>query len=100
MEVKDILLNENNEVRIEDGDFVVGLCEGQNAKLLLFSLPGDWRSDPLKGIGMRRVINAKLTGTFVLSLRREIISQFTADGSKVTELSITPTTFKLTSERI
>jgi len=100
MEAKDILLNDNNEVRIEAGDFVVGLCEGQNAKLLLRSNAGDWRNDPLMGIGIRRIVNVKLSGSMALTLRREVIGQFTADGSRVIDLSITTTTFKLTSERI
>lgn len=97
---KDLLLDDNNCLRIDDGDFVVGSCEGQNAKLLLLSEKGSHRADPLMGVGLRRTLNAKLTGSFVLSLRRQIISQFNTDGSKVTDLTITPTTFTLTSERI
>ena len=99
-EYKDILLNENNEAIIENGDFKIGSCEGQNAKLLLLSEKGSWRYDPLMGIGLRRMLNVKLTAGQVLTLKREIIKQFKADGSKVTELIITPTIFKLTSERL
>lgn len=100
-EYKDILLNEEtNEVRIEGGDFVVGSCEGQNAKLILLSERGSYHYNPEVGVGIRRTINVKLTGGFVLSMRKEIISQFNADGSTVKDLLITPTQLQLTSERI
>ena len=99
-EYKDILFDNNGIVRIENGDFVVGPCEGQNAKLLLLSERGEWRFDADKGIGLRRLANVKVSPGVLLSLRKDVYSQFRADGSKVKSLTITPTIFKLESERI
>ena len=88
-EYKDILLDEDTgEVRIEGGDFVVGNCEGQNARLILLSERGSFRFNPEIGVGIRRIVNVKLTGAFVLSLRKDIISQFTSDSSTVKSLTI------------
>jgi hypothetical protein len=51
MPTTDILLDDNNDLRIENGDFVVGDSTKQHQKLLLMLSKGDTRQFALDGVG-------------------------------------------------
>ena len=97
---RDIMLDDNNALRIEGGDYVVDLSDGQHVKLMLYSNPGSWRQNPLVGIGVRRLINKKMSALELLSFKKEITVQLTGDGVRVNGLVITPSKLKIDSERI
>ena len=47
----DILLDEQNEVLIADGDFVIGQSDQQHVKHIVEAFKGEYKSAPLVGFG-------------------------------------------------
>jgi len=82
---KDILLDPDFDLTYKDGDFVVSDASYQHQALLLAAAPGEFKQSPTSGIG----IEGYLLDENPASLLREIRSQFTKDGMKVTKVAIT-----------
>jgi hypothetical protein len=97
---KDIMLTNDNVLRIEQGDFVVAESDGQSGRLLLQLEKGQLKYEPLVGIGIRRMLNTKVSPNTALKLQREIRAQFLADGVTVSTLNISSTSLKIDYERI
>lgn len=76
---QDILLDDNFDLRIENGDFVVGESTNQHAEILLLSEKGDIRQYPFLGVGIKSFIN----DDSLEDLPGEIDKQFKLDGAKV-----------------
>lgn len=72
---KDILLHDD-DLRIENGDFVIDESDTQHVQHIINAEKGHYKQFPLLGVGVRRYLNAPLNG----SLRREIQLQLQADG--------------------
>ena len=51
-ESRDYILDQDGDLLIEDGDFVVGPSDQQHIEDILVSPQGDWRQHPLLGIGI------------------------------------------------
>jgi len=79
----DILLDDNNDLLIENGDFVVGESAGQEAKLLLLYSPGTLRSDPMVGVGFQSYQNAATSPSVLKTLDRIIQEQFEMDQKTI-----------------
>lgn len=85
----DLLLTTDYDLAItEGGDLAVGASDGQHLALLLLNGQGDWRADPLLGIGLRRYQNAPLGPAEAAALNREAAIQLTRDGYQVLELDL------------
>lgn len=84
--MKDILLDENSDLDIINGDFVAGNSDGQNQELLLATDKGEWKENPTVGVGLFGFLNDEGPQ----ELFREIREQFTADGMTVKELRVLP----------
>ncbi|MDM1557052.1 hypothetical protein HX126_21080 [Chryseobacterium indologenes] len=82
----DIILDENFDVKIEDGDFVVGESTYQNQNLLILADKGQFKMDPTVGVGVRRFLESNKKD----DLAREIRQEFMKDGMIVKSLTITP----------
>lgn len=67
--MKDILLTEDNDLKIINGDFDVGESEMQEVGLILQSTQGEWKESPLLGPNLFRFIKAK---TNKAEIEREI----------------------------
>ena len=80
----DILLDENFDISIDNGDFGIGESTEQNQRTLLFSDKGQFKSSPTTGVGTRRYLESFK----VDDLAREIRQQFIADGMIVKTLKI------------
>lgn len=85
---KDIILNPDGSFKILNGDFVVDYSDGQNGQLLLLSEKGNWRRNPLVGVGLRKMQNTKLDPLTILSLKKEIRLQFTNDNYTVNSIVV------------
>lgn len=81
---KDILLDENFNPIITNGDFTIGESTYQHQKMLLFANKGQFKADPLVGVGSRRFLESSKHNDFA----REIRQQFSADGMIVKTLQI------------
>lgn len=79
----DILLTNNNELEIVDGDFNIGFSDDQHKRLLLQTAQGEWKIRPDVGVGPYRF----LEGENPEALLRETRQQFTADGMEVKNLT-------------
>ena len=47
--MKDILLDENNDIKLSNGDFDTGESEMQEVALILQSVQGEWNETPVLG---------------------------------------------------
>lgn len=82
----DIILNENFDLKIEDGDFVIGESTYQNQNLLILADKGQFKMDPTVGVGTRRFLESNKKD----DLAREIRQEFIKDGMVIRSLSISP----------
>ncbi len=57
--MKDILLTDDNDIKILNGDFDIGESEMQEVGLILQSTQGEWKEFPLLGPNLFRFIKAK-----------------------------------------
>lgn len=66
--MKDILLNDENNIKILNGDFDIGESEMQEVGLILQSVQGEWKANPILGPNLYRFINGKVTKTEIESV--------------------------------
>jgi len=81
----DILINQDGTAQIEGGDFAVGLSDMQHASLLINSEKGEFRHQPLLGVGVANYINDERPATL---LRQAIRTNLEADSATVGELTV------------
>ena len=85
----DLLLDAAYDLVFTDaGDVATGLSDAQHQALLLLTAPGEWRTAPLVGIGLRRYQNAPLGPAQVAALQREVTIQLVKDGYQVLDLDL------------
>jgi len=90
----DILLDDDLDLRIENGDFVIGPSDEQHIELLLRSAPGHWKKNPLIGANLAQDIN----GFFDGEARKRIRLTLQADGYTTERLKFTDNTIQLDVE--
>lgn len=56
---KDILLNENNEIQILNGDFLIGESEFQEVEIILKLRQGELKPDPILGANIQHFMKGK-----------------------------------------
>lgn len=81
----DLLLTQDYDFQIKNGDFVVGDNQEQCVELLLMSKQGEFKVNPEAGCNL---LSAK-NGTIGKLLDREIRVQLEADNFKLENLKIT-----------
>jgi len=75
----DILLDDNFDLVISDGDLVVGESTRQHQKLLLMTEKGELRDTPTRGVGIAHWIADDAPANITIETKR----QFQLDGMKV-----------------
>lgn len=85
---KDILLTEDNDLRIENGDFVVGFADMQHVDHILKAHPGEYKEHPQIGVGVQKYL--KTTGQ-EQKLKRELRIQLAYDGYNNPKISLSDT---------
>lgn len=53
----DILLDENNDVLIKDGDFVIGRSDEQHQAHIIIANKGEYKAHPEVGVGIQDMLN-------------------------------------------
>ena len=82
----DILLNEQNELLIIDGDFVIGQSDQQHVKHIVEAFKGEYKANPLVGFG---AINYLKKDEMIESeFRRDLKIQLENDGYNDTEIDL------------
>jgi hypothetical protein len=56
----DFLLDTNDDLRIENGDFVIGNSLDQEVGMILKTNPGEWKEDPIMGAGLIRKLKGNI----------------------------------------
>lgn len=82
--MKDILLNEDFDLDIADGDFVVGSSTLQHQKLLLLANPGDYKENPTVGVGIHGFLKSEESTQLYAAIKRE----FEKDGMVVNKIEM------------
>ncbi len=77
--MKDLLLTDDNDIAIVNGDFVVGDSDNQHQKLILSTNKGDWKEFPVLGVGIEDI----LSDDEYISVLIETKKQLQYDGMKV-----------------
>ena len=78
--MNDIILDNNMDLAIVNGDFVVDDAEEQIQELILIATQGSFRASPLTGIGIVKYLKSSFTVDKIDQLRQQIILQLQYDG--------------------
>jgi hypothetical protein len=73
----DFLLNDDGDMTIANGDFLIGDSEAQDVELLITSSKGAWKEHPLTGVGIDQLVKTRSTE---VRIKRDINEQLTLDG--------------------
>lgn len=84
--VNDILLDEDDDLQIVNGDLVIGPSEEQEVGLILRTNQGDWRASPLTGFGVARRARNEVSSS---EFERELDTQLRLDGFNDTQVRLT-----------
>lgn len=95
MEAVDFIREADNEIKIANGDFVVGLSDEQHIEDILLAAPGDVKQFPLAGVDINKGINGSIDG----ELRKEIKLQMEADGFEVSGIIFNEQELKINANR-
>lgn len=85
--MNDILLNDNDEVLVTNGDFTVGFSDQQHQKHLILIEKGEIKRNVTAGVGAMRYLESEKEA----ELLREIVVQFNGDGIQINNISIDST---------
>ena len=72
---KDILLDENNDLQIVDGDFVIGDNDLQLVKHVLTAFKGEYKNAPTLGVGIAFLKGGQLTQRLKREMKLQLESQ-------------------------
>jgi hypothetical protein len=86
MNAQDYLLDDDGDLKIVNGDFVIGDSDLQNINDILISEQGWWKEFPALGAGISKLLKGKVIPTLVESL---IKAQLESDGFQVGRPSVT-----------
>jgi len=78
--MNDILLDNNLDLLIVNGDFVVDNADEQIQELLLIANQGSFRESPLTGVALVNYLKKQFTPTQVDALKQTIQLQWLYDG--------------------
>jgi hypothetical protein len=88
MKATDILLDADYDLAIERGDLVAGESDAQHLELLLQTNQGEWRQDPLVGVGLGRYLSSPYGPQQAAELTRTLSIQLERDGYSILELDL------------
>jgi len=87
--VKDIMIDDDADLVIKNGDFYVADSDQQHVTLIINTSPGHWKKFPTCGVG---IINYLASSGKGAELKRSINVQLDADGYKVNRVELSEST--------
>ncbi|GIM53749.1 oxidase [Capnocytophaga cynodegmi] len=82
--MQDILLDNNNDLKIVNGDFDIGVSDYQQQKLIVATHKGEWKEHPEVGVGITQMIaDDRYTEMLI-----EIKKQLEYDGMQIDNVSL------------
>ena len=79
----DILIND--DIKIKDGDLVVGFSDGQNIEFIISAKPGQFYQFPTLGVGIPDQINSSISKQ---ALRILIKNNLEADDYRINRIDV------------
>lgn len=79
----DILIND--DIKIKDGDLVVGFSDGQNIEFIISAKPGQFYQFPTLGVGITDQINSSISKQ---ALRILIKNNLEADNYRINRIDV------------
>jgi len=92
----DFLLDDEGDVRIENGDFVIDDAEAQHVDDLIYSFKGDWKEHPLLGAEAQRQLKQ---GNSLTKLKKAIKTELENDGYSNVDVTIDGDEIYINAER-
>jgi hypothetical protein len=89
--VQDFLSDENGDLLIFDGDFVIGPSDDQHNEIVMVASPGLVRFSPITGVAIFRKMKSRMTLADADELRQDAILQLQVDGCTSVNISINST---------
>ena len=86
MAVKDFKQTDDDEILIENGDFVVNYSDQQHLKDIVYSAPNWYKEFPQLGVNIQYYLSGAGIGA---DLTRNIQLQYTSDGYNVNSIKFT-----------
>jgi len=80
----DLILDENDDLLIEDGDLVIDESTLQHQRLLLLCNKGEFKEFPTRCVGLGNYLEDHSTA----ALAREVNVDFSRDGMRVSKVKI------------
>lgn len=80
--MNDILLNDDFDLRFENGDLVIGESTKQHQQLLVLTKKGDWKENPTVGVGVAAYLKDDADTDLLGAIRTE----FEKDGMIVNSI--------------
>ncbi|CAA0144715.1 conserved hypothetical protein [Tenacibaculum maritimum] len=84
--MNDLLLDENGDLAIENGDFVVGKSDQQNVEAVVLSQKGEYKEFPLVGFG---AINYLKSNVSKVEFKRDLKIQLEYNGFTNPKIDLT-----------
>lgn len=94
---KDVLLDKDGDLMIENGDFVIDDSDKSEIERLLLSHKGEWKENPLVGGAMVKLLKSREGQTQALQEARK---QLQADGFEISSIEINGHNIDIDAERI
>ena len=92
--MKDIVIDENGDLSIINGDFHITETDEQNIELIVSSYQGEWKENPSLGVNL----NNSKGGNIDRFLKRSIVVQLDSDGFNVDSLNIKETGIEINGQ--
>jgi hypothetical protein len=83
--MNDILLNNENDISIVNGDFQIGDSQQQEIESILIAFKGEFKNTPLLGAEILRMLKARNTRQ---GITREVNEQLKYDGFQKIDFNI------------
>ena len=83
--MEDILLDENKDLKIENGDFAFGDSFEQDVEIIMSLTKGDLKSDAVLGVDLIKNINSNISET---GLKQKIRLNLQRDNKKVGKIAV------------
>ncbi|QAR31126.1 oxidase [Ornithobacterium rhinotracheale] len=84
--MQDILLNDDNDLEIKDGDFVVGISNSQHQKHILIANKGEYKEFPEVGVGIVQMLADDRYTEMLIETKK----QLEYDGMQIKNVSLQP----------
>lgn len=81
----DIILDDDMEYTISNGDFAIGESDQQSVILVLNTNQGSWKFHPICGMGINKYIGSSNAQAI---MKRDISVQLQADGFKINSIIV------------